>query len=157
MDIPQYMKAISLQSPWWWYILYAGKDIENRGLRFPRWYRGRILLHVSKWFQIDEIKWSIEDAQVMSAHQPVLTEGAPIPTLEYMKELRGCIVGSVDIVDYVTESNSPWFVGPLGIVLANPIPFVNPIPYKGALGIFKVDVSTAAMQAEIEPLFRKAA
>mgnify|MGYP006363525131 CR=1 FL=1 len=24
------MKALSIRAPWWWAILYAGKDIENR-------------------------------------------------------------------------------------------------------------------------------
>lgn len=24
------MRCLSVRAPWWWFILYAGKDIENR-------------------------------------------------------------------------------------------------------------------------------
>ncbi len=50
-------------------------------------------------------------------------------------EPRGGIVGTAEIVDCVEASNSPWFVGPFGLVLENvqPMPF---IPVKGALGLF---------------------
>jgi hypothetical protein len=157
VSIPESMKAISLRSPWWWYILYAGKDIENRGFRFPRFHRGRVLLHASKWWNTDEIEFDCEDANDMWAEKPFRTEGAPPLSGDYLKASAGCIVGSVEIVDYVTESSSPWFVGALGIVIRNPVPFVNPVPYKGALGIFNVDVTSEALQEEISPLFAQVA
>ena len=50
---------------------------------------------------------------------------------------RGGIVGSVEIVDCVTESASPWFVGRYGFVLRDP----KPLPFtqwKGQLGFFDV-------------------
>jgi hypothetical protein len=49
--------------------------------------------------------------------------------------VRGGIVGSVEIVYCVTGSDSPWFMGPYGFVLRNPIilPFQ---PCKGALKFF---------------------
>lgn len=155
--LPETMKAISLRSPWWWHILYAGKDIENRGLRFPRHYRGRVLLHASKWWNTDEIEFDCEDANDMWADKPFRTEGAPPISGDYLKAQAGCIVGSVEIIDYVTDSSSPWFAGALGIVVRNPVPFVNSVPYKGALGIFNVDVTSQALQEEISPLFAQAA
>ena len=50
---------------------------------------------------------------------------------------RGGIIGSVEIVDCVTESKSPWFFGRYGFVLRNPValPFR---PFKGMLGFFDV-------------------
>lgn len=50
---------------------------------------------------------------------------------------RGGIVGEVTITHCVEVSESPWFSGPFGFVLSNPIsrPFV---PIRGALGIFEV-------------------
>ena len=45
---------------------------------------------------------------------------------------------SVEIVDYVTESESPWFSGPLGIVVRDPIMLPRLIPFKGMLGFFDV-------------------
>lgn len=55
-----------------------------------------------------------------------------------MKAMGGCIVGTVDIVDCVSKSDSPWFFGRYGFVLANPVAFEKPIPCKGALGFFTV-------------------
>jgi hypothetical protein len=48
---------------------------------------------------------------------------------------RGGIIGVVDIVDIVRESASPWYYGPMGLVLARPRP-VEFIPSAGALGFF---------------------
>ena len=52
----------------------------------------------------------------------------------------GGIVGSVEIVDCVTESDSKWFSGKYGFVLRNPevLPFT---PCQGKLGIFKPEIS----------------
>jgi hypothetical protein len=43
---------------------------------------------------------------------------------------------SVEIVDIVRDSASPWFTGPCGLVLANP----EPLPFwpcRGRLGFFE--------------------
>ena len=49
--------------------------------------------------------------------------------------LRGGIIGSVELVDVVEQSASPWFFGPVGFVLRNPKP-CKFIPMKGQLGFF---------------------
>ncbi len=48
---------------------------------------------------------------------------------------RGGIIGAVTVTDVVLESESPWFFGPRGLVLACP-EAINPIPASGALGYF---------------------
>jgi hypothetical protein len=50
---------------------------------------------------------------------------------------RGGIVGVARLVDCVTQSDSPWFVGPYGFVLdrAQPVPFAL---FGGRLGFFEV-------------------
>jgi hypothetical protein len=132
------MKAISLRSPWWWFVLHGGKDIENRGSRFPRTVRGRVLLHVSKWWNLEEVADDVEDALYMRK-QAGLPQGIGIgTTYREMMAFGGCLVGAVDIVDYVTKSDSPWFMGELGLVLRNPVAFRVPIPCRGALGFFDV-------------------
>ena len=49
--------------------------------------------------------------------------------------IRGAIIGTVSVIDVVTESNSPWFFGPRGLVLSDPKP-ISAIPCSGALGYF---------------------
>ena len=49
---------------------------------------------------------------------------------------RGGIIGSVELADVVTASDSPWFEGPYGLVLRDPQP-CEFIPARGALGFFR--------------------
>jgi hypothetical protein len=50
---------------------------------------------------------------------------------------RGVIIGVAEIVDCVTESKSPWFMGDYGFVLKNQRP-IKPIPCAGALGFWNL-------------------
>ena len=52
--------------------------------------------------------------------------------------MQGAIIGVVDIVDVVEDSDSEWFGGPLGFVLKNPRPLNQPIPCKGKLFLWEV-------------------
>lgn len=122
------MKALSIRQPWAWLILNAGKDIENR--RWPTSVRGRVLIHAGKGMtRID-----YEDAHY-SFRATIGCAGEAMPSFEAIE--RGGIVGSVEIVDCVTESESPWFCGRYGFVLRDPrpIPFR---PWRGQLGFFEV-------------------
>lgn len=130
--------ALSVRQPWPWAILFAGKDIENRSWQAVNHglnQRGRIALHASKGMTRDEY----EDAAEFMVGIGVT---APPP-----HELpRGCIVGSVEVIDVVTKSESKWFFGPRGLVLRDPTP-CEPIPCIGALGYFEWKPSDDAMPA----------
>lgn len=121
------MKALSIRQPWAWLILHAGKDIENRD--WPTRFRGRILVHAGKGMTRDEYE---------NATGPLWARGGrTIDLPEFGALVRGGIVGSVEIVDCVTASDSPWFNGHFGFVLRNPLvlPFT---PWRGQLGFFEV-------------------
>lgn len=124
------MPALSIQQPWAWLIIHAGKDIENRSWRTN--FRGRILVHAGKSLDsqsLDEVGQIIHDGQIIPENLK------PLPLAHELE--CGGVVGSVDIVDCVTTSASPWFCGPYGFVLANPKP-LRFIPCRGRLGIFNV-------------------
>ena len=125
------IKALSIRAPWWWIILHGGKDIENRDWKTN--YRGTVLIHASKWWSLRAVAEDAEDASKLSAKKT----GAKT-TYRQMRDAGGCIVGRAEIVDCVNESDSPWFFGKFGFVLANPVAFVEPIPCKGALSFFTV-------------------
>jgi hypothetical protein len=120
------MKALSIRQPWAWLILNASKDIENRD--WPTKFRGRVLIHASKGMTIDEY----DGALYTALHAGFRSY---FPRREELA--RGGIIGSVEIVDCVTKSDSPWFFGEFGFVLRNPKPFPF-IPYRGQLGFFDV-------------------
>jgi hypothetical protein len=122
------MRAISIYQPWAWLILHAGKDIENRNWqpRNPaRFFRGTCYVHAG--LSMDTI-----DADLSAWVKRI--SGVDIPQPDELP--RGGIVGQVDIVDIVCNSPSPWFSGPIGLVLAN----AKPLPFRacrGRLGFFE--------------------
>jgi len=141
------MKALSIRQPWAWAILYAGKDIENRSwgpsnpgrLRF----RGPFLIHASSGMTRREyndfVDFYVEP--YMEARAAVtLPPFEDIPSFDALP--RGGIVGRAELVDVVSWHVSPWFFGPVGLVIANatPLPFR---PLKGRLGFFEVDDALA--------------
>lgn len=147
------MLALSIRQPWASLILKAGKDIENRD--WPTKYRGRILVHAAKGmthgehedaiaFAVEAITATAEGRNDAAAKRVALRQlGFAFDDLQ-----RGGIVGSVEIVDCVTRSDSPWFVGKYGFLLRDPkpLPFT---PWKGQLGFF--DVPKVALTQPIDP------
>lgn len=144
------MMALSIRQPWASLILKAHKDIENRC--WPTKVRGRILIHAAKGMTRAEHEDAIEFAvDAITAHS-VNAEATRRVTLRELgfafDDLqRGGIIGSVEIVDCVRKSDSPWFVGEFGFVLRDPqpLPFV---PWKGQLGLF--DVPASALPSNVE-------
>lgn len=134
--------ALSIRQPWVDLILIGVKTIENRTKRTH--FRGTILLHASATLASSEyIDWYVKTARKFN----LLGKNA-----EYEPDV-GAILGLVDIVDCVQESESPFFEGPFGWVLKNPRRFKKPIPYKGAVGIFYVplDRLTGTPAARLQP------
>lgn len=130
------MIALSIRQPWAWHILHSGKDIENRD--WPTKFRGRVLVHAAKGCTRDE--WE-------NGNDPLWHCGGPTIELPALAELpRGGIVGSVEIVDCVTGSDSHWFAGRFGFVLRDPqpLPFT---PWRGQLGFFDVPLTMEQLQA----------
>ena len=126
MMLPRF--ALSVRQPWAWAIIYARKDIENRswqavnhGLR----QRARFAVHAAKGMTQDEYR---DAADFMAS----IGVACPAPA----DLSRGGIIGSVELVDVVSDHPSPWFAGPRGLVLANPEP-CEFIPATGALGFFE--------------------
>lgn len=126
-------KALSVRAPWWWFILYGGKDIENRD--WPSRFRGTVYLHAGKWFREEEVYLDWMFGAGLVTKPSCFPSGLDMDTL---RTSCGCLVGKVDIVGCVSTSSSPWFFGKYGFVLANPVAFAKPIPFKGALGFFSV-------------------
>ncbi|KWT89300.1 MULTISPECIES: ASCH domain-containing protein [unclassified Variovorax] len=123
------MKALSVRQPWAWLIVNGFKDIENRTWSTRQ--RGTILVHASQGMTRREYQ---EVVMFLVTSLPAATR-PHLPPFEDLE--RGGIVGQVDIVDCVTDSTSPWYMGAVGFVLANAqtLPFR---PLKGALGFFEV-------------------
>ena len=122
------MKALSIHQPWAWAILHAGKTVENR--TWYTKYRGPLLIHTSK-------KKATYDRE--AKHDWLKLYGVVLPPWHELP--TGAIVGVVKLVDCLQASQvdpSPWVEGPVCWVLANPRSFSEPVPYRGAQGLFDV-------------------
>lgn len=127
--LPRY--ALSIRQPWAHQIAAGYKDIENRswGTRS----RGSICIHASKWKSQNVYDDDYLDyADLMSAR---FTDDERA-TMTPQNVRFGCVIGVADIVDCVKRSQSRWFVGPYGLVLAN-ARAIDPVPVRGALGFYE--------------------
>lgn len=129
------MPCISIRQPWAWAILYAGKDVENRS--WPTKHRGSILIHVGKWFRLDDVRK--EFALFMARRGQFGTPGSDAKMFTEMRAQTGGIVGMATVVDCVRGHASPWAIpGQWHWVLAD----ARPLPFHtcpGRLGIFKAE------------------
>jgi hypothetical protein len=119
------MKALSIIMPWPWLIMNYGKDVENRS--WSTQYRGRLLIHASK-------KPDDNLIQTMSHYRVTRTEDE----LKKMLGWCGHIFGSVELVDCVQNFKSHWAEkGMWHWVLRDPMTLENPVPARGALGLWE--------------------
>ena len=140
------MRILTVRQPWAWAIMHGGKDVENRGRNIAGSYRGPIAIHAGLT-AVDhgDALWDVE--RFRSA-----IKGSNAASLRAM-DVRGGIIGVVDLVDvhrgHWSESCSPWAEDDAHhLVLRNPRPLADPIPYRGALGLRPLDDATTAAVLE---------
>jgi len=120
--------ALSVRQPWAWAILHGGKVIENRSagaILSGGMDCRRIALHAAIGMTRDEYLWATWRLDRHGVRCPAASD-----------LVRGAIIGAVDVVDIISESESEWFGGQMGLVLERPVA-CDPIPAKGALGYFE--------------------
>ncbi len=115
------MKALSIRQPWAELIVRGAKDVENR--TWTTQYRGPLLIHAP--YLVSRLTPQLISLCQDAGIDPWTLDGLGI----------GGIVGIADLVECVEESDSEWFGGPYGFVLAHArrLPF-RPCP--GRLGLF---------------------
>jgi hypothetical protein len=139
------MKALSIRQPWAWLICTGRKDIENRN-----WHIHmkpvlnydlepfRIYVHAGKTPDCPEgiaAAW-----EILNRLHGLSDSSIAIKNYESLGRVFGAIIGEVTITGCVGKSDSLWFCGPYGFTLANPVLYDRPIPYKGQLGFFSVNL-----------------
>ena len=138
-------KALSLKQPWAWLVCSGYKDVE-----FRHWLskiKGRIYIHASKIFDYGGYVWLLQHPNLPGIDEVVKQHIAN--GLNY-----GAIIGEVVIDDYFTIQQSSLFLpnniwirttqGCLGdkcYHLVSPKLYDKPIPYKGKLGFFEVNIN----------------
>ena len=118
------MRALSIRQPWAWLVVNGYKDMENRTWRSR--FRGRIYVHAGQKVVADDYP---EQREYITEAGIIIPRDLP----------RGTIVGEVTITGCIAASDSPWFCGPYGFTLEDPVAYDTPKPCRGRLGFFLVD------------------
>jgi len=122
------LKALSIRQPWASLIIWGLKDIENRAWSTD--HRGKFLVHagwnLNKDFAADPRTFFEQLSERVGRDLTKYTD-FDFP--------RGGIIGQATLVDCVTNSNSPWYAGNYGFVLADPCE-CNFQPSRGGPGFF---------------------
>lgn len=140
------MRVLTVRQPWALHIIQSGKDVENRPRNIAGKYRGPVAIHAGLRADEDALRR--------------LPQKAPngIPRIFRY----GQIIGVVDLIavhgkwthDVVQAAGMPeGFVehetcslwaepDSVHLVLTNPRRLRNPIPFRGALGLRRLDADT---------------
>ena len=117
------MRALTVKQPWAWAIIHAGKDVENR--TWSTDYRGLLVIHAGV---------SATRAYYAWAQGWMAAIGIEAPDSD--EQLRGCVIGTVELVDCVRDSGRRWGMPDCWHwVLDNPRP-CEPRFVRGSLGLW---------------------
>ncbi|WP_417510609.1 ASCH domain-containing protein [Microbacterium sp.] len=145
------MRILTVRQPWAWAIIHGGKDVENRVRNVAGSYRGPVLIHAAQ--QWDDL---VTDNDSWEAVLDAMKDDGSDPFDAPWQTQRGVIIGVVDLTDaHLADTCEQWIEAHdrcsewadaegWHLVLANPRPLVEPIPYKGALGLRRLDDETIA-------------
>lgn len=129
-----HLKALTVRQPFASLIMAGVKTTENRTWRTN--YRGPLVIHAGARDD-REAMLRLADARRPRHHsgqgcEPLEGLTAPLPYLP-----RGALLGTVELIDCVRDSESDWAIeGLWHWQLVDPQPFETPIPARGRLGLW---------------------
>lgn len=129
-------RALTVRQPWAWALLHGGKGIENRSQVWS--YRGLLLIHAAAALSAT----GMADPVCTAAREHWETAHGHPPDL-----VRGALIGAVTVVDTHRDTGCcrPWgFPGAVHMVVVDPITFVDPVPVRGSLSLWRVPDSLSA-------------
>lgn len=151
------LRILTVRQPWAWAIIHGGKDVENRVRNIAGDYRGGVAIHAAKaddpeawrglahtslptWGRAMESPLSLASGAILGVVDLVGTHHArdPLFGCEHVEPIEGTPLARSTFC-------SPWAeAGAHHLELANPRPLAEPIPFKGALGLRRLDGDTTA-------------
>lgn len=126
------MRVLTLKHPWPYAVCRLGKDIENR-----TWSPGH-RLPVDSWFAIHGgvtpkgLGWD----EAMSDLHSLQVRRIALNALRLGETIMSGVVAVCRFGGTVTMSDSVWFNGPVGWVLAETVVLPEAVPCKGQLGLW---------------------
>ena len=110
---------LTIRQPWASASFYTGKDVENR--TWSTEYRGRLWIHAARATERREAgRWAEERGLAVPEE--------PLP--------RGVIIGHVELVDIIRDSDSPWALpDQYHWILRRLMLLARPVEWQGRLGL----------------------
>ena len=154
------IKILTVRQPWAWAIIHGGKDVENRSRNIAGEWRGTVAIHAGL---SDMEAWptNMPDPTSISIYRGAIVGVVDLCGVHNATVLGGCGWLDHDCPEHGTcrKHCSVWADGPnpaggwfWHLVLANPRPLPEPIPYKGALGLRTLPADVEALiWAQVEP------
>lgn len=159
------MRVLTVRQPWAWAIIHGGKDVENRVRNIAGAYRGPVAIHAGaredtsarqhpEIIRLAADRWWADPASLLTGRRDQFGHIIGVVDLVDVHSatvLGGCGYIRHDCPEHGTcrDHCSPWAEGPAPaggwmqhLVLANPRPLTTPIPYRGALGLRRLDEAT---------------
>ncbi len=159
------MRALTLRQPWCFAITHLGKRVENRTQRPPAALVGkRIAIHAAKGVHPEYEAAAVEWMHARGLWKP--PSDGPCQGLGDLAQ--GAIVATARIARWFKLSpghkpdpetlapgaapdeiqDSPWFTGPVGILLADVVVLEEPVPARGMQGWWPVPADVEARVME---------
>jgi len=165
------MRILTVRQPWAWAIVHGGKDVENRVRNIAGDYRGPVAIHAGlavfeeEGGAYPEVVRAVEsEIQGHRVDDAYLWEVADDLDPEDPRFVYGAILGVVELTgvhragpfpdecyrsfpwaSVSSERCSQWAEdGAHHLELADPRALAEPIPYRGALGLRRLDDDTTA-------------
>jgi hypothetical protein len=144
------MRILTVRQPWAWAIIHGGKTVENRTRNIAGSYRGPVAIHAGKAFDYDAFgdDGPMGDilADALATGKEIIFEPGAIIGIVDLAEVHNstrqetqhptCWAPNENLMDRGIGYCSPWAQsGATHLVLANPRPLAEPIPYAGTLGL----------------------
>jgi hypothetical protein len=133
------VKILTCHEPWAWSFFdfgAASKDVENRSYKIPGLYHGPLAIHVSrKQLKVSEL--DVIDEFIVRATGNLFSP-ASIPPRD--KALRGHVIGTVDVIGCIDDSQSRWAMPGYYHWCVTNQRRVRPVPIIGQQGMFERDL-----------------
>jgi hypothetical protein len=144
------MRVLTVRQPWAWAIVHGGKDVENRTRNIAGGYRGPVAIHAGL---------APFEKGTLAGRRHAELHGGEVDS----RIVFGAILGVVDLVDVHTADDIEQTKNQRGLwptcsrwaersghhlVLKDPRPLGEPIPFTGALGLRTLDPGVEALVLE---------
>ena len=167
------MRILTVRRPWAWALVHAGKNVENRQTNVAGKYRGPVAIHAGLQADsaVDEYEhpmhglvyppcpnrryadhneysctWCSVIAPQRHAHAGHIIGVAELVRVHQAKSIEEHQITSSTPLYFNTCCSSPWaeVAGAWHLVFEQPRPLTEPLPYKGMLGLRRLDADSIA-------------